>query len=174
MGGGSFWKVWWTFESCPAEMLITKMYPQIPHFSTALTWWNGKLRERLWFLLQCQTAFLFVAIFISLYGTLSWLLLRKSDAAKEISPLEMELNINLTTFLTWRVIFYFVNYWITLFYFQKCFWQVIKHALHILIFFFIAQQITTLKILQIFPSLTKWEKSQRWGRTNFYISGHQI
>lgn len=34
-------------------------------------------------------------------------------------------------------------------------------------FFFIAQQITTLKILQIFPSLTKWEKSQRWGELIF-------
>lgn len=42
----------------------------------------------------------------------------------------------------------------------------IKHALHIL-FFIIAQQITTLKILQIFPSLTKWEKSQRWGELIF-------
>lgn len=36
----------------------------------------------------------------SLWNIVPWLLLRKSDAAKEISPLEMELYVNLTTFLT--------------------------------------------------------------------------
>lgn len=38
----------------------------------------------------------------------------------------------------------------------------IKHALHIL-FFFIAKKISTLKIRQIFPSLTKQQESQHWG-----------
>lgn len=38
--------------------------------------------------------------YFSLWNIVPWLLLRKSDAAKEISPLEMELNVNLTTFLT--------------------------------------------------------------------------
>jgi len=38
--------------------------------------------------------------YFSLWNFVPWLLLRKSDAAKEISPLEMEVNLNLTAFLT--------------------------------------------------------------------------
>lgn len=34
-------------------------------------------------------------------------------------------------------------------------------------FFFIAKKIATLKILQIFPSLTKQRKRQRWGELIF-------
>lgn len=34
-------------------------------------------------------------------------------------------------------------------------------------FFFIAKKITTLKILQVFPSLTKQQKSQCWGELTF-------
>lgn len=38
--------------------------------------------------------------YFSLWNFVPWLLLRKSDAANEIGPLEVELNINLTKFLT--------------------------------------------------------------------------